>query len=425
MNQIENIYRGAEGLDHNIVQQVLVGWLKAQPTSVAEFHDFSKKFSEYQSCEMHLVGFVDQAYGNTILELLTTAEAQGKQFCLVHEIGNLHGQLLNEFEGFMNHHYSNQAIVGINEYQRLGGVMLINIGWWVSAGRPDPATDEFLVSAFQHGVRNWPDEASKEYSFMEIKITNLHPTTPNGYKRVLERVRKTLFNTDVFFCANTEDFNLSMQVSDIPTDTIISIAGGLSAVLMAYSNQMPPGSDIHIIDCSPLAIKMSKEIFENWDGTNYAGFIQQLMEKDPTINEKLRGVRKLSEINQSIDKLPNFVEWFNSTFKTYKIHYTELDLMEYQPVKELLMSVCGIDPELNPEKHMRRGLKTRRVEINFSNVYHYAPSAFYFGYTERKSMAEKTQRLAYRLSDMTATEIQLNGGSIGEYTELLEMFPWR
>jgi hypothetical protein len=417
------IYRGTVTI-HNISDNIVVGWLRADPTSNTDFHVYSKNTAEYLACEMWMIGFTDQIYANTVLELLKKTEAAGKQFCFINQIGYWSSQLHHEFEYFINNTYAGESIVGINDQQLVGGICLVNIDWWVAAGRPDPETDEFYIQAVDHGVRCWPDEVTKDFKFQEIKINNLHPSTPN-YHRVMERMRENTLETEVFFCANTEDFSLRYEDTGVTTDTIITVAGGLSAVLMAYSNRMPAGSTIHVVDTSPLAIAMSKQIFENWDGTDYAGFINKLIAADGSIAAKLRGVRQLKAIDVAISGLDGFPQWFNSTFKTYNIYYTELNLMQYEPVKKLLIDVAGLGHD--PDKILVRSSlpKQRRVDINFSNVYHYAPSAFYVNYDTRREIAVKVSRFIGRISASSTTEIRLNGGAIADYTPLLEMFPWR
>ena len=430
MNQTTNkeIYRGTLNVGGHLSDGILVGWLRAEPTSNTEFHVYSKNTAEYLACEMHMIGFTDQIYGDTVLELLNKTEKSGKKFCFINQIGYWSSQIHHEFEYFITNTYSNEAVVGINEYDLLCGIALVNIDWWVSAGRPDPNTDEFYIQATKQGIRRWPNELTRDYKFQEIKINNMHPANPDGHQRIMERMHRQIFQTEIFFCANTEDFSMEPVHDGIVTDTIITVAGGLSAVLMAYSNNMPAGSTIHVVDTSPLAIRMSREIFENWDGANYADFIQSIIQADSSITERLRGVRQLSAIDDAIKKLPGFDEWFKSTFKTYKINYTQLDLMQYDSVKKLLMEVTGAVTDNDPDRIMilkAAQQKTRRVDINFSNVYHYAPSSFYVDYNTRRTMSVNLSRLVARLSALTSTTLRLNGGTIADYNELLEMFPWR
>ena len=423
-----NIYRGTVNVGSKLDQEVIVGWLKADPTGHPDFPVYSKNTAEYLACELQMIGFNDQIYGDTILEILQKTELAGKRFCFLNQIGYWSSQIHHEFNYFINNTYSDQAIVGIDLYGRLCGLALVNIDWWISAGRPDPETDEFYVAAIAQGVRRWPDSHSKDYLFQEIRVSNLNPATAHEYDRVMDRMNRLILQMDIFFCANTEDFALDAVNDGIPTDTIITVAGGLSAVLMAYSNNMLPGATIHIVDTSPLAIAMSREIFQNWDGTNYADFIHKLIDADIDVSARLRGVRLLPAIDEALKKIPGFPEWFNNTFKTYNIHYTELNLMEYEPVKKLLMMVSGIDDMHDPDKTLivkSARLKQRRVDINFSNVYHYAPSAFYIDYNTRFEMSNKLARLVARISAASTTVLHLNGGNIINYTKLLEMFPWR
>jgi hypothetical protein len=392
-------YRGQLSVGARNGNRIFVGWLASDPTSDLDFHIYTKNLTEYMSVEMSKIGFKTQSYSESKLTLLQQAEMCKMDFCLINQRGYWSSQINHEITNYLDNIYSNQSIIG--DFKNLTGISLVNMKWWVQAGRPDPDSSDFCWFAKQHGASGWPEQL--------IKTVNLNPAL-DTHQQVLQNFKNTVLNTNVFFCANTEQINLNPE-RDIPTDEIITVAGGLGAILLAYSNQMPPGSGIRIIDTSPLAIAMSRRIIQEWDGEDYPAFVKMLMEQNPDQLVNFRGVRQLHIAARSLPKLSDFKNWFNTVFKTYDITYQQLDLMDFQQVQDLLTS---IDVS-----------RKRTVVINFSNVYHYVPSSFDYGYDIRNDLNNQTVRLISELAEQGDTQIEFLGCQPGDFYNVLRMFPWR
>ena len=394
-------YLGALKVGEDTGNRIFVGWLAANPTEDQDFQTYSKNLAEYMSYEMHMAGFKHQGYSDTPLELLNRAASADMTFCLINQIGYWSSQFNHEITNYLNKYYSGESIVG--DYESFGGITLVNIDWWVQAGRPDPESTEFSTLAHQASVSSWPEGL--------IAVVDMDPDLDN-HDSIMERMHRTVLNTDVFFCANTEDRDITPdRNSALVTDLIVTVAGGLSAVLMAYTNNMPAGSSIQVIDTSPLAIAMSKKIFQEWDGTNYMEFVHQLMEQNLDRYDDFRGVRNLPLIEQLLSELPDFVPWFRDVFSTYDISYATVDLMNYDQTAKLLDSI-------DISKH-------RQVVINFSNVYHYVPSSFYNNHNNRRSLAIRVMSKVGDLSVGGNTKIKLLMKVPEGVSKLLSMFPWR
>jgi hypothetical protein len=397
-NQIA--YLGSLNVGASTGEQITVGWLPAPDNTDLDFQTYSKNLAEYMACEMHFAGFQNQIYSDSVSDLLERTELLGSKFCLINQIGYWSSQFNHEITRYLTQHYTGQSVVGDLD---LRGITLVNISWWVQAGRPAPGTAEFKLLATRAGYSDWPTDL--------IIVADMCPTAPD-YDNTMASLHATTFNTDVFFCANTEDRNLTPDTSPAQvTDHIITVAGGLSAVLMAYTYSMPANSTIQVIDTSPLAIEMSQQIFNHWDGVDYKKFVEQLMAQNPDQVLNFRGIRQLDLIDSVVSQLPGFRTWFLEVFPTYNISYSFVDLMNYSDVEQLMSCI-----DLTQD---------RQVVVNFSNVYHYVPSSFYMNYDTRRSLSVKVMRL---LGDMTVsnkTKIKLLGGHLPNHKKMLDMFPWR
>jgi hypothetical protein len=389
---------------------ILVGWFAAEPTDDPKFLQMSRNMSEFLTCEMVYTGFWNQVYSDSLVEILHQAEQQSRRFCLLHQVGWWGGGLYHMISDIINTQYNEQAVLGLGGPQDLNGILLINIKWWVEAGRPDPKSDEFFKLATQAGGIPWPMTTLRR-----ARVSNLHPAAGAEHHACMAEE----LDTDVFFCANTEDFSLSTtQDQTNITDTIITVAGGLSAVLLSYTECMPPGSKIVVIDNSPTAINMSRMVFERWDGQEYSKFIETLISEKFIQPTKLRGRHKLPQVDEGLKKIPGFVEWFNTVFKTYQIEYRSVDLLDTRAVKFLLEDVI-----MNPAA--TNSGTGRKVFINFSNVYHYMPTAAHLSYDSRSAVSDEVSQLIMQTCRLANAKPKVKSSRILDFTDILRMFPWR
>lgn len=389
---------------------MLVGWFPALGSQCPDFQSRSRNMAEFLACEMVYAGYLNHVYDHSLLKIFQAAEAQGRRFCLLVQVGWWSSALIYSIDSILDSHQNRPSVIGLGGNDNLSGMSIVDIDWWVSAGRPDPGNIDFFQLARQHGAVGWPERAGERI----LRIMSLHPDASETHKRRFAEES----DIDIFFCANTEDFSLdTVSAHNYTTDTIITVAGGLSAVLLSYGEQMPAGSRIVVVDTSELAIKMSKLIFQEWDGENYAEFMERLIAQGTVNVKKLRGEHKLRKVDAELKKIPGFVEWFNTVFKTYKIEYRDVDLLNPDSVKNLLEDVIL--------RHGPSSTSSRRVYIHFSNVYHYMPTAAVVSYDVRRSVAAKVKEIIVDVcarGNVTSSKIKDIGRDL---RGVLNVFPWR
>jgi|MDTC01.1.fsa_nt_gb hypothetical protein len=285
------------------------------------------------------------------------------KYLLVAPIGNTFKYKGQEFFTELKNFFDNSiSFVGQHD-----DVFLINLEWWNEQGKPNI---ENLSKEWPHKLKN---NISRENLFNNDDITSsIHRMT----------------QTNIHFIANTEDPKpISKHAGDF--DSIVCTAGGLTPITRAWRSNLKPGGQILVVDTSHLALKYSKDLFDDVvsdkvDITNITKYLKQSM-LDYAPDDERWQVADV-DIFQSQDNIDKMQELINSFAGDGLLNYVKniLPQLEINWLHEDFFDVERISRRL-----LNRTKSKDRVLLFFSNVYSYYNTAWVYNFRLREHLYRK------------------------------------
>ena len=218
--------------------------------------------------------------------------------------------------------------------------------------------DYTQLDNWKYGFLNWINlESSNTTEAPDAIINALKLTEQFGEYSILDNYYKLMTQSTKWYVTNTEDTLVTEPEEH--TNEIIVTAGALTPALEAMTYFTKPGY-INIVDNSSIAHQMWQHIIENWNGKNYIDFIKDIYKKYPSLSVDFTSFseRQLVRYNDFIN-----ADWFIDRWdivKQSKIRHHYRDFLVNDP--------CDIiSTSLAPSTY-----------VNFSNAYHFYPTAVYF-----------------------------------------------
>jgi len=417
--------------DKNKSKELTIGWLYNNRIRNDFANGYTQNLTDYWSIEMSFFlpnGFED----DSIDALLKKAHGAGFKKMLVLKQGTtLQGNFHAEFKKFYNKNISAKLVGHILDqqddyYSIHPQAFFIDLEWWEKVGFPfwgdreDGNNNEFETIEPIRSDENWHDEYTPHWvrqsdklklyknkregwniikSAIEDGITiiswnkeireNKHYSYPEveyDGPRHLAGVIKQCSIQEIFFIANTEevrpfDFYINQKKLTSPEwngqfGQVIAPAAGISSLIYAFMLGVPKYGSLVIYDISAFALQMTKQIIEEWNGHDYCKFANNLIDSNTPEgvgpSKFFRGRDQLKESELVIEKLnkSGFASWIENVLPTLHTDYIELDM-------------------LNPHHHKRfiRSINTSGpTYIHLTNIFHYMPTAFYYGLKQRHAL---------------------------------------
>lgn len=466
--------------DYNALarHKIAFGWIDnrskiKKPMALA----LSQNITEYWAAELVNYG-VFPKIKTSLTELLESAHSDGSKFIVVSTLGVNYSKrysFLNELGSFFDTHDDPSSISIIGHildkkdkfYELHPQTFLINIDWWVSAGRPEFGNEQHQsqeLPVVERSHENWHDDytphwikkgqgtttytgtrrgwniirAAMEtggtiYSFNErlrdSKIF-LYPEVTSNTHREYYHVFNAL-QSYIHFAANTESplqFNFDNYDFD-SFDGAISTGGGISPLLTAYSLNMQPGAKIVITDISPVSLIMQEKIRNrNIDILDYEKQFYDMLHDDlsgsPFVNNLLLASGNINRMQQIISQNIGLQEYYKNVWPHIRL---EFELVNF------------LSPETTG-RIWRKFEHCKNVYVNISNVYSYQNTSWLYNLTERLDAEEKLlEQIAkfgpdkYYIKCIRYKNNSWNGIKVSKILEngitrpeeLIKEFPWQ
>jgi len=410
----------------NKSKELTIGWLYNNNIKDDFAKGYTKNLTDYWSVEM---GFFvpNQFASETIDDLLKQAHDSGFAQMIVFKQGSIlkGDQFYDEFRKFYTENKNAKFIGHIldnNEsyYRVHPQAFFIDLNWWAEAGFPEWGeqkqnspfeTIEPIRSEENHHDQytpHWiaPSKQLKTYSGKREGWNIVKSLIESGEKILswshkcritkhyaYEEVKEdgprhradTLLEAtghEVFFIANTETLPSDRHLKKLFThriDTtdknwdkkiqhIVTPAAGLSTLFFAFKLGLKAGDRITIYDCSRTALRLTRRILLQWDGTEYTKFAKKLMRQNPL--EHFRGVEQLKDIEQAIEKLNwiGFRDWIENELRHIDIDDYRVDILNEHKQNDFVNTIIS---------------KKEITYLHLTNIFHYAPTSFYYSLQQR------------------------------------------
>lgn len=431
-----------------------IGWLLNDDMKVETPKCLSRNLLDFYSFKYRTI---PQYSADSIEQLLEKAVAGGHSCMMIMKQGIILYKFIELFKEYWDTpEYKDSVIIGhvLDRKERYWQIhpqaMFVNVKWWDQAGHPyfgerntlggttytEPAPLRSDAHLNIHG-----DDYAAEWIKPGTELTtytghwegyNFVRTALNGGHRVTmwnDKLRKSKnymygeqddywnnmhVSGDVvwegsWYMSNTEDF--PSQIAEYQTGVVVSVSGALSPILNAYTHRLRPGGKIVCIDMQQVSLHMQWVLFNQWDGTDYAGFIKKYREDNPVLGANWMTAYAVDKQSAFIDSLgPEFVTWFREVLPTFRVEYRKTDVFSVWEMKRTL----------------RRGRETAgqdKILIDISNAFNYEVTAIMYELRDRLRVYDEFERLWAELGDQLIVK-STNLRRTYETTYMLELFPW-
>jgi hypothetical protein len=235
-----------------------------------------------------------------------------------------------------------------------------------------------------------------------------------------------------FYVSNTEDvaldtnFPLGCTRESKECNHVFTTAGGLSNLFEAYNfqgySQSGTGNRLYVMDASRGGLAMTRHIHNNWTGTGYSKFILDWAEEN-NFDNMLKGKHTLKNLDDFIDRHPDFTKWFCEEFQP-----KTLDYCYYQPIN--FFDVGLFKNKMNRFiKSVVGGKRTdeiHRMHFNFSNCFAFLHTAHLYNHDARRQI--RTELLDYlweKEAEYELLDIDVKYNIWWVRDDIIDIFPWR
>lgn len=462
-------------------RRVGLGWLNNNKIKNPLYKEMLHNTNEFWCINAYCCGWDSQFCDDTIEALMAKATEDGLDNILIVKTGIILTFLLERFGNWFKQDYKGEVLCGHildkgDEYYELHPqCLMIDVAWWnsltdksvgeesqtvITTTEPHRSEENLhsggytptwvskgteaktytgvrfgwnLIKQAIHsdtGVRVWPEEVRKmyEYTYPEIEPV----------KSFTEGLQMLTGTEGSFYVSNTEDvildtnFPLGCVKESNECNHVFTTAGGLSNLFEAYNFQGysqdhahgGPGSGnrLYVMDASRGGLAMTQHIHNNWTGTEYSKFILNWAEEN-RFDNMLKGKHTLKNLDDFIDRHPDFTRWFREEFQPKTLPYCY-----YQPINFFNVDIFKrkIDQFIDRVVAGQRTDEIHRMHFNFSNCFAFLHTAFLYNHDARKQI--RGQLLDYlwqKEAEHELLDIDVKYNIWWVRDDLIEIFPWR
>ena len=376
-----------------------IGWLLNDRIKDLTTEGITRNLLDFYSFKYRRI---PQVQANEFVKLCNLAYDTGFKKLLICRQGIILRNFIERSKEYWNNQYKDCVIVGhiLDRGEKWWQIhpqcLFLDLEWWVASGRPDlgdkeddnewvaPKIGRSETALGQQGQTYNPTDiwATGEtvkvkgrwegYNLLRVAMeqgkkvgiwdNNLRDGKEYLYGEMMDHYEK-LFQVghDLWdarwYCANTETLDVTRK--DHICKAVYSTCGGISPIANAYINNLEEGGELISYDIDPVAVHMQWYVSNNWNGQNWSKFVRDFMRENPILGSRFACEHELKFMEDYIEELGDgFLQWWNTTYKTFDHKFRVLDLMAITRVKNELKGQMDEDDE-------------RKVFIDVSNAFNY------------------------------------------------------
>ena len=432
-----------------------IGWLLNNKIKDLTTQGITQNLLDFYSFKYRRI---PQVQADDFVKLCNTAYDSGFKKLLLCRQGIILRNFIEKSKEYWNNQYKDCVIVGHvldrgeEWWQIHPQCMFLDLEWWVSNGRPEFGDKQFddiewtapkiarsektLGQRDQtynptdiwatgetvqvkgkwegHNLLRLAMEQNKKVGIWDNNLRDgkeyLYGEMMDHYEK-LYQVGHDLWDAR-WYCANTEDLETKRK-SHI-CKTVFSTSGGISPIANAYINNLEEGGKLICYDIDPVSVSMQWQISKNWDGKNWSKFVNDYKKENPIIGGRYVCERDLPFMDEYLEQLgDDFVQWWNTTYKTFQHDFRVIDLMAKHKVTTMLEEEISDDD--------------RKVFIDVSNAFNYEINSILYSKNIRLQLEKDYLKFFSRYPD----KFIIRGFDINEVNEdpkfpyLPKLFPWQ
>lgn len=437
-------------MDSFIKTKTCVGWLENKHIKNRTALTLMQNITEHMVMETY-INDIPQQYGSNIESLLSSIFDKGYQFAIVIKIGNEVTGLFGHLQKYFSEHYQGEKVIGHvldrgdQYYEIHPQFFIIDVQWWDSVGRPRfecwDASADFVEPV--RSEENFHDEYTPVWikSGTDIRTYNnlkrgahwinlalqdggvgiipkhlrnvktyFYPEVQEDYIRNTKEIYNQL-QTDVFFATNTETID-TKSINHENIDIIACSAGALSAWVHAFTYKIKPmGGLIYIFDVSALALQIQHDLYNTWDGKDYASWLRNWFDRHPYLRNRLVAAHRLDEYSNWIDSIEGFHKWWKQVVRNGNLTVDIVNKNLLRP-REITKHLRG---------YMRPGYT---VMLHTSNIFMYHKTSWILEYNDRWQLWRELKDSVEEwknTDDMTIIDkVMFNDHN----RQIMEILPW-
>jgi hypothetical protein len=431
-----------------------IGWLLNPGIRSETARSLSHNLLDFYSFKYRTI---PQYSADTIEQLLEKSSQGGHTCMMIMQQGITLGNFIELFkQHWYTPEYQDSVIIGhvLDRKDRYWQIhpqaMFVNTRWWVQAGKPEfgerntlgktTYTEPEPLRSQTHLNVNGDDYAAEwiksgteprtytghweGYNFIRTALNGGHRVTM--WNTALRKSKSYMYGeqTDYWnnmhvsgdivwegswYQSNTESF--PSQINDYVTGVVLSVSGALSPILNAYTHRLKPGGKVVCLDMHQVGLHMQWVLFNQWDGTDYAGFIKKYRADNPVLTQNWLAGGNVDAQSKFIESLgTDFTDWMRDVLPTFRVEYKKTDIFNVWNMRTLL-------------KNAQKVADGDRILLDISNALNYEVTAILYELRERLQVHDEFQRIWGELGDqliVKSTDLR----KCYETTHMLELFPW-
>jgi len=427
-------YSGTAEEGHRISDRVAIGWLANDRIKDPLWKNLLQQIAEFYCIEAEIHGYEYQFYHEDPAELCRQARDVGCTHVLILKIGLFPVQLLDYFTSWFENYYNGEVFYGhvLDKgdlyYEIHPQCMLVDVNWFCEhvgvfeqrfRGRladfvqPQRSAENFhneytpkwvkqgeVIRTYEGTCWGWNivEEGLQTETGIGIWPQKIRDTYHYAYGEVEQdyigkkaKIISSLCQKESFYIANTEDFKLEStpEYKDHEVHrTIYCTAGGMSAPFLAYQHfgTAEENQKLVIMDRSMIAIGMSDAVWHSFKPTKqtYKQWCRDYFSKYKWMKRLCQGVHNIERFSDFIDYHEGFKEYFEERFKTLDRDYEEIDLLDFDDLKMVLVRYTLKEAARNPDTQYE-------AYINLSNIFHFYQTAAFHNTEERIAIKNKVE----------------------------------
>ena len=432
-----------------------IGWLLNDKMKDVTTQGITQNLLDFYSFKYRRI---PQVASYNFVELCNKAYDSGFKKLLLCRQGIILRNFIEKSKEYWNNQYKDCVIVGhiLDRKHRWWQIhpqcMFLNLEWWVASGRPEfgekqfddvdwnapeigrsektlghkdqkynPtevwATGKTVVKSGKwegHNLLRLAMEQGKKVGIWDNNLRDgkeyLYGEMMDHYEKIYQ-VGAELWNAR-WYCANTE--SLETKRKDHVCKTVYSTSGGISPIANAYINNLEEGGKLICYDIDPVSVNMQWHISRNWNGKDWSKFVKNYKKENPIIGDCFVCERDLPFMDEYLEQLgDNFVEWWNTTYKTFKHEFKVIDVMSLHKFTGELKGEISEDD--------------KKVFIDVSNAFNYEINSILYS----KNIRLQVERDYIKFFEEYPGKFIARGFDINEvnndpkFPYLPKLFPWQ
>lgn len=440
-------FLGIDKTDDWVKENVSLAWLANPHIKSKILKPMLENITEHQVLEAFIEDF-NQVYGDDIESCLQQVLDNGHQYAFVLKVGTFMHDCKWTINHYFKDHHKGEVVVGHvldrfdGYYEMHPQAFIVDVKWWESKGKPSFGQTARCTWSVPEPVRS-PENFHDDYTPMwikpgtELKQYNMKYRGADWVKLALQDDALGVFpqflrknkeyiypevpdymfkmddiyaamNTNIYYAANTENISIKTRKWVEPHDTIICSAGGVSPWIHAFANRLKPEGHLWIYDVSSLALQFQWNLYNEWDGKNYAQFLRDYLNKNPMFRRHVVSTQRLREYSDWIDSIDGFQEWFLEHRDKFTVNFTETNILN---THGFIRKIRGY---MNPDA---------RIMLHTSNIFCYHKTSYLMDYNEKYELWYKLHE-AVKQWKQDGVKLTANIFFNDSHRKCFEILPW-